>query len=355
MGGSYVLTFKNIASRQEQATEDRDGIAGAGPEDRAATELLSRFAAGLEECGTRELARRLRDAAAIDLSLGRLLEGHANALRLIMIHGDDADRAALRSDLDAGKTFGVWGADSTPPVSANRGRLSGEKRFASGLGIVDRAIVTSGSGAEQQLYLVDASDPARHDPGSWDMSGMQASRSGRFDCSDLAARPIGAPGCYTDEPHFVGGTWRIAAVAVGGIIGLLDRAAAQLRARDHLQAEAQLLRLSPIALRVPTAWAGVLRAGSFADGAPGAAAPETAAVMSVSTRLLTEELGQDCIAAVERSVGLSMFASDDDTGRHARDLACYLRQAARDAFLIQVGRAMLGQPGGMAEWLDACD
>ncbi|WP_417741292.1 acyl-CoA dehydrogenase [Salipiger sp.] len=349
------MTFKNIASEQSQATGADDSLPSGDSKDGLTAAFVRRSAAGLEDCGPHRLARRLRDAAAIDLSLGRLLEGHANALRLIMIHGDDADRAALRSDLNAGKTFGVWGADSTPPVNADRGRLSGAKRFASGLGIVDRAIVTSGRGAEQQLYIVDASDPARHDPASWDMSGMQASRSGRFDCSDLAARPIGAPGCYTTEPHFVGGTWRIAAVAVGGIIGLLDRAAAQLLARDHLQAEAQLLRLSPIALRVPAAWAGILRAGCFADGAPGAAAPETAAVLSVSTRLLTEELGQDCIAAVERSVGLSMFAADDDIGCHARDLACYLRQAARDAFLIQVGRAMLGEPGGMAEWLDACD
>ena len=350
-----MLGFRNIALQQDQATSAREGAPGEGPKDGLTAALVRRSAAGLEDCGPRELARRLRDAAAIDLSLGRLLEGHANALRLIMIHGDDADRTALRSDLKAGTIYGVWGADSTPPVSANRWRLSGAKRFASGLGTVDKAIVTSGRGAEQQLYLVDASDPARHDPDSWDMSGMQASRSGRFDCSDLAARPIGAPGCYTTEPHFVGGTWRIAAVAVGGIIGLLERTAAQLQARDQLQADAHLLRLSPISLRVTAAWAAVLRAGTFAQGATGAATPEKAAVLSVSTRLLTEELGQDCIAAVEQSVGLSMFAADDDIGCHARDLACYLRQAARDAFLIQVGRAMLGEPGGMAEWLDDCD
>ncbi|MDO6587662.1 acyl-CoA dehydrogenase [Salipiger sp. 1_MG-2023] len=350
-----MLTFKNIASQPEQAGSGREGRPGERPEDRLTAASVRPAAAGLEDCGPHELARRLRDAAAIDLSLGRLLEGHANALRLVMTYGDDADRAALRSDLKAGNIFGVWGADATPPVGTDGERLSGAKRFASGLGIVDQAIVTTGSGAEQQLYLVDATDPERHDPGCWDMSGMQASRSGRFDCSDLAARPIGPPGCYTTEPHFVGGTWRIAAVAVGGITGLLDRAATQLRARNHLQADAHLLRLSPIALRVTAAWAATLRAGRYAQGASGAAAPEKAAVLSVSTRLLTEELGQDCIAAVERSVGLSMFASDDDTGRHARDLACYLRQAARDAFLMQVGRVMLGRPGGMAEWLDDCD
>ncbi len=350
-----MLSFKNIASQHERAARARQGTPPETPADGLTAALVRRSAAGLADCGPRDLARRLRDAASVDLSLGRLLEGHANAVHLVKVYGDDAARAALRSDLQAGAIFGVWGADGEPPVSAAGGHLRGAKRFASGLGIVDRAIVTAGSGADQQLYLVDATDAARHDPATWDMSGMQASRSGRFDCDDLAARPIGAPGCYTAEPHFVGGTWRIAAVALGGIVGLLDRAAAQLRARDQLQADAHLLRLSPVALRVTAAWAAILRAGELAQGAQGAAAPEQAAVLSVSTRLLTEELGQDCIAAVERSVGLSMFAADDDTGRHARDLACYLRQAARDAFLLRAGRAMLGQPGGLAEWLDDRD
>ena len=39
--------------------------------------------------------KRLRDAAREDLSLGRLLEGHANAVHLVRCHGDDPARAAI--------------------------------------------------------------------------------------------------------------------------------------------------------------------------------------------------------------------------------------------------------------------
>ena len=49
---------------------------------------------------------------------------------------------------------------------------------------------------------------------------------------------------------------------------------------------------------------------------------------------------------------LSMFTTDDPTGRHARDLACYMRQATRDAFLLRAGRAYLGSAKPLREWLD---
>ncbi|GAD57047.1 hypothetical protein MBELCI_3099 [Limimaricola cinnabarinus LL-001] len=79
---------------------------------------------------------------------------------------------------------------------------------------------------------------------------MQQSRSGGFDCDGLAGRPLGGPEVYTREPHFLGGTWRIAAVTLGGTTGLLDRAASVLRARGQEGSEAHLLRLGPVAGRV---------------------------------------------------------------------------------------------------------
>ncbi|WP_240778656.1 acyl-CoA dehydrogenase [Salipiger aestuarii] len=338
------------------ATRARPGLTSA--EDAAPGPTRARVrdaAAGIDACAPRALARRLRDTGKIDLSLARLLEGHVNAIHLIDVHGDDHARLRLRADLDAGMLYGVWGADATPPVCVREGQMHGVKCFASGLGVVDRAIVTVGRGETQRLYVVDATDPARHDLAAWNMSGMQASRSGRFDCGGLRGEPLGPLGCYTAEPHFVGGTWRIAAVALGGAVGLLDRCADVLRARDQIGAEAHMLRLAPVALRIVSAWPAILRAAQISTGPEGASHPDRAAVLSVSMRLLSEELGQDCIRAAERSVGLSMFADDDTTGRHARDLACYLRQARRDAFLLQAGSAMLEGAGGMSEWLDDHD
>lgn len=297
-------------------------------------------------------ARAMRQVASADLSLARLYEGHVNARQLINIHADPELREECLSQMDQGMLFGVWGADSEIPVTASGGQLSGAKRFASGLGYVDRAIVTAKSADGQQLYVIDAHDPQRQDADAWNMVGMRPTRSGRFDCNGLRGQSLGAPNVYMQEPYFLGGTWRIAAVTVGGTVGLLERAAVELRARNHHEADAHLLRLSPIAGQVLSAWPAILRAGETASGDRGAAEPEAAAIRSLSVRLLSEEIGQAAIAAVERSIGLSMFDQDNAVGHMARDLACYMRQAARDAFSAKVGRALLMDERRLGDWLD---
>jgi hypothetical protein len=64
--------------------------------------------------------------------------------------------------------------------------------------------------------------------------------------------------------------------------------------------------------------------------------------LSASARLLTEAVGQDAIAIVERSVGLGHFVPGSTSGRIARDLAVYMRQAARDALRARVGAHAFG-------------
>ncbi|MGR3496040.1 acyl-CoA dehydrogenase [Citreimonas sp.] len=329
----------------------RATLAQIAPDDFDEAIALLKGSGLLRPAFWREAAAAMRQVAEADLALGRLYEGHVNAWHLIDTYADPTLRVRCRQEMESGLLFGVWGADGPAPVTARAHRLSGAKRFASGLGLVDRAIVTAQTDEGQRLYAVDAQDRARHDHAAWDMAGMRDSRSGGFDCAGLEARPLGPPDVYTREPHFLGGTWRIAAVTLGGTVGLLDRVAGVLRARAQHEAEAHLLRLSPVAGRVLSAWPAILRAAEVSSGAAGAADSQAAAARALSTRLLTEEIGQDAIAAAERSVGLALFAEGDPAGRMARDLACYMRQAARDAFSMKVGRALLTGPLGA--WLDA--
>ncbi|MFW8637551.1 hypothetical protein [Cribrihabitans pelagius] len=176
------------------------------------------------------IARGLMQVGAANLSIGRLWEGHVNALRLIRLHGS----AALQRDVDrwiaGGALLGVWGADGRVPVTldASGAHLDGCKRFASGLGTVSHALVTVGSASEVRLALVDVTDQGRADPSGWDMQGMRATASGGYDFCGLRVQDIrwvGGPGVYLQEPHFVGGVWRIAALQAGAAIGLLDEAA----------------------------------------------------------------------------------------------------------------------------------
>ncbi len=294
----------------------------------------------------------LVEIAEANLPLARLYEGHINALGLVRTLGNSSTRAQVQRDCEAGLLFGVWGAEGARPLAIDGDRLSGGKRFASGLGTVSRAIVTVGEGAAVRLALLDVSDPLRHHPETWCKTGMRATVSGDFDVTGLPVSDLlwlGQPGQYLQEPGFIGGVWRIAAVQIGGTLGLFRAAADHLAALGRLTAEAQVARLAPILTRALAAADFTRRSAIVAEGIEGQRDPERAASFSAQARLLTEEIGQDAIAATERAVGLPHFDVDAPTGRIARDLATYMRQAARDALMQRAGAWMLGQPGPFSQ------
>lgn len=329
-----------------------------------------RSAAEAEECGNRPIAcsidllrrvdllrddgssdpartaRALMQVGAANLSVGRLWEGHINALRLIRLYGSSELKSSVMHRIAGEGLLGVWGADSKVPVTRNGDSLKGRKTFASGLGTVTHAIVTVNSGADVRLALVNVTDAARADPAMWNMQGMQATASGGYDLEDMPEGKIewiGAPGDYLREPHFVGGVWRIAALQAGAAAGLMDVAATELRAAERIQAEAQKARLMTVLMRI---WAGM----ALTERAAGATIDreidhDDIVATSIAARLFTEEVGLDAIRAVEQSIGLRHFDVGSQTGRMARDLSVYLRQAARDAFLQRAAQTALGEDG----------
>ena len=290
-------------------------------------------------------ARALMQVGAANLGVGRLLEGHINALHLICLYGTEPQRHTVDRRISDGAFLGIWGADGEVSVTRDADKpLNGGKCFASGLGTVSHALVTVNSGPDVRLALIDVTDAARADPLVWKMLGMQATASGTYDFTGMAEESvdwIGAPGDYLSEPHFVGGVWRIAALQVGAAIGLLDVAAAQLRAMDRMQAAAQQTRLMTVLMR---AWAGVALTDRAAQATSAEdISSEAIVATSIAARLFTEEVGLDAIRAVEQSIGLRHFETGSETGRMARDLSVYLRQAARDAFLLRAGQTAFGE------------
>ncbi|PRY93792.1 hypothetical protein BCF33_2677 [Hasllibacter halocynthiae] len=294
----------------------------------------------LEERRPVPLARTLVAIAEANLSAARLAEGHVNALRLLRLHRPDA--------IPEGGFLGVWGADGDDPLRLEDGVLRGSKRYASGLGIVTHALVTVADGDASRLALVDVADAARHRPGSWAMLGMRATISGDVDLTGLDPVWIGPPGAYHAEPSFVGGVWRIAALQLGGTLGLLGAARDELAARERLDADAQVSRLAAPLGRALAAFGLVEKAAAVAEGPEGRADADRAVALSIQARLLTEDLAQDAVAATERAVGLPHFADGSRTGRVARDLATYCRQVARDAMEQRAGRTLLARPGPLS-------
>ncbi len=341
--GQVVRALARVAAAEE------DGSAYIG----ASVDLLRQAGWLVDDGATAPdvTALRLARVGGANLSVGRLWEGHVNALHLARVHGDRRAAAEVERLVNQGALLGVWGADGAPPVepAADGTTLAGAKIFASGLGVVTHALVTVSSGPEVRLGLVDVGDPARADASQWRMQGMRATASGRYDFDGIALRDIlwlGGPGDYLQEPHFIGGVWRIAALQVGGALGLLEATAATLRALGRLDAPAQMARLSAASIRALGAAALVTRAAHAA--APGAPqAPQEAAALSASARLLTEDVGLEAVRVAEQCVGLAHFADGSVTGRKARDLSVYLRQAARDAFQARVGEACFAREGGL--------
>ncbi len=300
------------------------------------------------------LCADLMAVAESSLPVARLYEGHLNAIRLVQTLGGKDLQDELRRDVNDGVLLGVWGAEGAIPLFVDGDLLAGGKRFCSGLGTVGKAVVTVGQGDAVRLAVLEVSDPCRHQPEAWRKTGMRATVSGDFDATGMLASSLccfGAPGRYLEEPGFIGGVWRIAAVQVGATLGLLRAAADHLQGLGRLMAEPQVARLAPVLTRALAAADFVRRAAICAEGPAGQQEPERAVSMSAQARLLTEDVGQDAIAAVERSVGLPHFDEDAITGRIARDLGTYMRQAARDALLQRAGGWALGRPGSYLQFL----
>ncbi len=286
-------------------------------------------------------ATLLRRIGRANLSVGRLAEGHMNALKLVTLYGTPEQVQRHTAAASRGAIYGVWGADGDPPVSvaADSGgqlRLAGSKRFASGLGTVSHAVVTAKGVDGARLTIAEVQDPERADAASWDTSGMRATASGTFDFSGVTAEALGAAGDYLREPHFQGGVWRYAAVQTGGLEALAEEVRRAAQAADP-PGEAQIHRLARIASLAHRARLIVEDAATRAE-APGAG-PEAVA-LSLSAREEVEAACLEGMALADRALGTRSFARGQRAELVRRDLGFFLRQANLDGKLRQVGEAL---------------
>ncbi|SFP33962.1 acyl-CoA dehydrogenase [Sphingomonas rubra] len=281
------------------------------------------------------LLDQLRRVGRGDLSVGRLYEGHVNALLLFGWYASAAQLDWLAAALDDGAIFGVWATEPTPGVAVAGCTLSGAKSFASGAGGIRYAVVTAQpEEGDRRLVVVDADDSVRTDASGWQVRGMRASVSGRYDLSGMTVaddRLLGPPGVYDREPRFTAGAWRFAAVQLGGIEallaatrdGLTDAARADPLARAGFGA-------ALVATRSALAW--------VRDAAHQAAVESPHAIpLARMTRGVVERAGLDVMEQAARLLGTrSAFAGHVD--KIIRDLSLYLRQAgpdhARDAAVV---------------------
>ncbi len=307
---------------------------------------------GLGEAGSRHaLYRVLAEIGRGSLPVGRIYEGHVNALDLVMTYGTERQRARAARDARAGHVFGVWNTEAADgvhltPLPGGGVQLSGAKVFCSGAGHVTRAFAngTLPNGG-WQMVLVDLDGEAdRVTPDSWLAEGMRASVSGRVDFEGLTVGPdalIGEPGDYTREPDFTGGAVRFAAVQLGGAQALFDAAAEGLRRLERTGHPHQRARMGEAAIALETGALWLLGAARLWESG---AAPHALVTYAQRTRTAIERVCLDVLERVDRSVGARGLLPPSPVERIGRDLRLYLRQPAPDATLDAVGAAALDHP-----------
>jgi alkylation response protein AidB-like acyl-CoA dehydrogenase len=271
----------------------------------------------------------LAEVAAVDLSLGRLVEGHTDALAILAEAGRTPPPRAV---------LGVWAARGPGAVlvaHAEPGggfRLQGRKPWASGAHVLTHALVTAATPDGDCLFEVPVGgDGVAAVPGTWPAVGMAMSDSAdvTFDIMIGADSLIGPAGWYVSRPGFWFGSVGVAACWLGGAVGLVRALRADLAQRrpdPH-----QLAHLGAASARC-TSMARDLEWGATRIDAAPSDPDRDIRLVALEVRHLVENGCLEVLTHVGRAGGAAPLCHDPAQARRAADLQVYVRQyhAERD-------------------------
>jgi len=297
---------------------------------------------------TARLLELLTTIGSGDLAIGRLYEGHVNALLLIDRFGTPSQRQRIAVAVrHQHALLGVWNTDTAAPLSLVRAggvwRLAGGKSFASGAGLVGHALVTARrpDGGRQMLLVPMADQADRIDRTSWQPLGMRASMSFHVDLDGVALEAdafLGQADDYLAEPWFSAGCIRFLAVQLGGALALLRTVHGHLRRTGRMDDPYQIERFARMRIAVETGRLWLDRAAAAFDGT--GPAGEVIATANMA-RHAVEQASTLTLELAGRSVGVQGLLAPHPMERLMRDLTTYMRQPAPDAALASVGKAAL--------------
>lgn len=308
---------------------------------------------------TDALLQLLKQVGAADLAVGRIYEGHINALYLIHLFAGASQQERWFTDAQEHKTlFGVWNTQAEGGVRIHdkgNGRylLEGAKTFCSGAGFIQRPLITGAlQGSRQEgwqmcIVPVERVDPIVQDTSFWQPMGMKSSISYRMDFTGIEIGEedlLGTPDNYYRQPSFSGGAIRFAAVQLGAAEALLDDTIRYLRELGRITDPFQKARVAEMTWLVASGNQWLDSAGTKTDGWLRDGAKETEIVAYANmTRTAIEEICLRVLQLAERSVGARGLMRPRPFERIHRDLTFYLRQPAPDASLTAVADHVFNQ------------
>jgi alkylation response protein AidB-like acyl-CoA dehydrogenase len=305
---------------------------------------------------TARLLDLLKRIGAANLAVGRVYEGHINALSLIHLYATPEQRQRWYTDVrENGHLFSVWNTQAQDgvriePLDADTYRLRGAKTFCSGAGWIQRPLITgelidSRRGWQMVVVPTERVKPIPVDDRFWQPLGMRASASFKLDFTDVLIQHddlLGEPNRYFEQPHFSGGAIRFAAVQLGGAEALFDATRRFLADMHRLDDAIQQTRLAEMAYLIESGNQWLRSAGDKADQWL-ANQTDSATIVAYAnmTRTAIEAICLQIMPLCERCVGARGLLRPHPFERIHRDLTMYLRQPAPDATLVDIGRYVL--------------
>jgi alkylation response protein AidB-like acyl-CoA dehydrogenase len=283
---------------------------------------------------TAERHRRLVEIGREDLTLARLAEAHFDAIAILAEAGSKPASGAL---------YGVWAAE-TPgkPIQLiendNTFVILGQKPFASGATLIDRALVTV-EAPEPWLIDVDLrtnESTVVADVAAWKAAAFAGTKTATVDFKKTPIEReafLGERGWYLSRPGFWHGACGPAACWAGGAIGLVDYALKQARCDPHTLAHLGAMEAAAWGLR-----SLLDTAGEEIDQSPNdqVAAHQRA----LRCRHLVEHLAADILERFGRAYGPYPLAFVDEVGTRYQELTIYLRQCHAERDLEALGRTL---------------
>ncbi|MEO3935229.1 acyl-CoA dehydrogenase [Dermatophilaceae bacterium Soc4.6] len=286
----------------------------------------------------------LASVGAVDLSIARTLEPHADALAILAEAGlptPDGPRPGQPgvSPDDAERTWGVYAAEGPPPrLEASRRDavagpwlLTGTKPWCSLAGHVTDALVTAWLDGEQTrgLFAVSLRAAEVHpEPVAWVSRGLTDIVSAPVTFDGATAHLVGSPGWYLGRDGFAWGGIGVAAVWFGAAVALARRlrSPAVRRPPDQLH----LAHLGAVDVALTGARCALAEAAAAVDG--GHAGGPAGELLALRVRGVVADAVDRVLRHVDRALGPGPLTQEEEHARRVADLQIYRRQhhAERD-------------------------
>ena len=302
--------------------------------------------------------RILRAVARADGSVGRILDGHLNAVERVSVLTPEPLRTRELEAVASGELIlGVWGADPIPGegapariVETESGPvLEGVKTFCSGSTGLDRALVAV-RGADETpgpplLAYVDLKSGGFEVDRAWFRgSGMRSSESHRVVFSGATVLAVlGEPGELVREPYFARDAVRTA-VTWAGIADLAVDAALEILAAKYAKREPDEV-VSLAAGKMLSAQTTMDRWLEYAAREADADPEKTLAGFSTELRASVAACCRKILDEAARACGSHPFVTAGPLDRARRDLELFLLQHRLEPALVRTGRRAITERG----------